>query len=132
MKLSHFIPPAIALILIGSWIGPQRLSIAGVEAECDQMRTTIAAAESWFDRQIAAGKFATKALGGVSHLRQKTETAVIGVLLASSPDAAARRIGAIQEEQRGDVLRMDSLTTVPPELQVAHAKLVRAAVPTKD
>lgn len=46
MKLSHFTPPAIALILIGSWIGPQRLSIAGVEAECDQMRTTIAAMKS--------------------------------------------------------------------------------------
>ena len=46
MKLSHFIPPAIALISIGSWIGPQRLSMAAVKAECARLQTSIATAKS--------------------------------------------------------------------------------------
>lgn len=90
------------------------------------------AAGAWFDRQIAAGTFASKALNGVSDSRQMLESALIAVLLSSAPDAAARRLAALPEDQRGSVLRMYSLTTVPEENQVAHAQLIRAQVPTKD
>lgn len=270
MKPAHFIPPAIALILIGSWVGPQRQSLAAVETECARLRTTIAAANSpsssansapsdplekrrktiewtklaahfpsnpmmssgqisfgalpdprvglrfrqrleamstdeiiatldeiaaldlpaearenlewtlldalarkdpelglklledpammesyvfrnliagalqawakqdsaaadaWFNQQIAAGKFTVKSLDGVNHSRQMFESALISILLTSSPESAARRLAALPEDQRGNVLRMYSLTTVPEENQVAHARLIRSQVSAKD
>ncbi len=49
MKSATYIAPAIALILVGSWVGSQRGSIAAVEAECVRLRTTIAAAKSSSD-----------------------------------------------------------------------------------
>ena len=83
----------------------------------------------WFDRQIAAGKFKSKALNGVSAIRQMFESTLIGILLSSSPEAAARRLAALPEDQHGSVLRMNDLTQ---ENQVAHAELIRAQVPVKD
>ena len=91
-----------------------------------------AAAVEWFDRQIAAGTFDSKALDGVSSSRHSLETAFIRILLGSSPEAAARRLAALPEDQRGDVLSMYSLTNVPEEMQLAHAALIRAQVPAKD
>ena len=90
------------------------------------------AAGAWFDEQIAAGKFKSTQLDGVSGYRQMFESALIAILLTSSPDAAARRVAVLPEDQRGDVLHMYALSMVPPEIQVAHAGLVRAQVPTKD
>lgn len=60
------------------------------------------------------------------------ESALISILLTSSPESAARRLAAQPEDQRGNVLRMYSLTTVPEENQVAHAQLIRSQVPAKD
>ncbi len=91
-----------------------------------------AAAGAWFDQQIAAGKFTVKSLDGVNHFRQMFESALIGILLTSSPEAAARRLAALPENQRGNVLRMYSITTVPEENQVAHAQLIRSQVPAED
>jgi len=92
----------------------------------------IAAAADWFDEQIAAGTFDSKALDGVSSSRRTLETTFIRILLGSSPEAAARRLAALPEDQRGDVLSMYSLTNVPEEMQLAHAALIRAKVPAKD
>jgi hypothetical protein len=89
------------------------------------------AAGAWFDQQIAAGEFKAKTLDGVSS-RQMFESSLVGMLLTTSPEAAARRLAALPEYQRGDVLRMYSLTTVPAEIQLAHAQLVRTQVPAKD
>ena len=91
-----------------------------------------AAAADWFDEQIAAGTFDSKALDGVSSSRRNLETTFIRILLGSSPEAAARRLAALPEDQRGDVLSMYSLTNVPEEMQLAHAALIRAQVPAKD
>ncbi len=94
-------------------------------------KTDSVAAGAWFDQQIAAGEFKAKTLDGVSS-RQMFESSLIGMLLTTSPEAAARRFAALPEDQRGNVLHMYSLTTVPAEIQLAHAQLVRAQVPAKD
>jgi hypothetical protein len=91
-----------------------------------------ASAISWFDEQIAAGTFDSKALDGVSSSRHSLETTFIRILLGSSPETAARRLAALPEDQRGDVMSMYSLTNVPEEIQLAHAALIRAQVPAKD
>ncbi len=88
-----------------------------------------AAAGAWFDLQIAAGKFDSKRLDGVSDSRQKLEAAIIGALLLRSPEAAAGRLAALPAERRADAMRMYSLTTVPEEIQAAHARLIRELVP---
>lgn len=90
------------------------------------------AAVGWFDEQIAAGTFDSKALNGVSDSRHSLESTFIRILLGSSPETAARRLAALPEDQRGDVLSMYSLTNVPEEMQLAHAALIRAQVPAKD
>lgn len=90
------------------------------------------AAGAWFDEQIAAGTFDSKALDGVSSSRHSLESAFIRILLGSSPEAAARRLAALPEDQRGDVMHMYDMSMVPEENHVAHAALVRAQVPEKD
>jgi len=90
------------------------------------------AAGAWFDQQIAAGAFRAKTLNGVSDSRQMFESSLIGALLTTSPEAAARRLAALPEDQRGNLLQMYCLTSVPAEMQLAHAQLVRAQVPAKD
>ncbi|MEO0017403.1 MAG: hypothetical protein RLZZ522_686 [Verrucomicrobiota bacterium] len=90
------------------------------------------AAGAWFDQQIAAGEFKARTLDGVSHPRQMFESSLVSMLLTKSPEAAARRLAALPEDQRGDVLHMYSLTTVPEECQLAHAQLVRTQVPAKE
>ena len=264
MKPASFVPPAVALILVGSWVGPQRRSMAALETECERLRTTIAAAKSpssatatpsdplemrrkaiewrniaahfmssgdfsvgaqpdmrvlmrfqqrmetmsadeviatldeiaaldlpvesrdnlermllssfarknpglvldqidrrigmesyqfgdlvcealriwakkdpaaagvWLDQQIAGGKFKGKSLSGVSDFRRMSESAIIAILLGTSPEAAARRLAALPEDQRGDVMHMYAMTNVPEEYQVAHAELIRAQVPAED
>lgn len=90
------------------------------------------AAGAWFDEQIAAGTFDSKTLDGVSSSRRSLESAFIRILLGSSPEAAARRLAALPENQRGDVMSMYEMTVVPEENHVAHAALIRAQVPQKD
>lgn len=91
-----------------------------------------AGAIGWFDQQIAAGTFDSKAISGVSDSRHSLESAFIRMLLGSSPEAAARRLAALPEDQRGDVMRMYGMSFVPEEIHVAHAALIRAQVPAKD
>jgi hypothetical protein len=88
-----------------------------------------ARASAWFDQQIAAGKFDSKSLDGKSRSRQQFEGALINVLLASNPDAAANRLGAIPEDQRSDVLSQYQFQQLKEEDQLAFAKLVRSQVP---
>jgi hypothetical protein len=91
-----------------------------------------ASAAQWFDRQIAAGTFDSKALNGVSSSRHSLESAFIRILLGSSPEAAARRLAALPEDQRGDVMHMYDMSSVPEEIHEEHAALIRAQVPEKD
>ena len=93
-------------------------------------------ASAWFDQQIAAGKFDSKSLDGKNRSRMRFEGNLIGVLLSSDPAAAARRLGALPEDQRAEALRNNlggwGQTTASAEDQLAMAKLVRDQVPAKD
>ena len=89
-------------------------------------------AAAWFDQQIAAGKFDSKALNGKSQTRTQFEGALVSVLLASDPDAASRRLGAMPEDQRSEVLGQFSFQQLKEENQLAFATLVRDQVPEKD
>lgn len=91
-----------------------------------------AKAGAWFDQQIAAGKFDSKALDGKSRSRNQFENAMIHVLLDSDPTAAASRLGAMPEDQRRDVLSQHSFSQLKEESQAAFAKLVRDQLPAKD
>ena len=91
-----------------------------------------AKAAAWFDQQIAAGKFDSKSLDGESRSRKRFEGALINVLLASDPDAAERRLGAIPEDQRGEVLSQYQFQSLKEESQLAFAKLVRSQVPADE
>ncbi len=91
-----------------------------------------AKATAWFDQQIAAGKFDGKSLDGKSYARIQAEGALIGVLLSSAPDAAARRLSAMPEDQRPEVLIPYSLEHLEEENQLALATLIRSQVAEKD
>lgn len=86
----------------------------------------------WFDAQIAAGKFESKALDGKSQSRMQFDGNLIGVLLASDAGAAARRLAAIPEDQRAAVIRNYAYNLLKEADQVALAKLVREQVPAKE
>ncbi len=86
-------------------------------------------AVAWLDEQIAAGKFDSKSLDGKSHPRQQFEGALLNVLLTSDLDAAARRLGAIPEDQRRDIMTHHQFQFLKEENQFKFAKLVRSQVP---
>ena len=91
-----------------------------------------AKATAWFDQQIAAGKFDSKSLDGKSRSRNQFEGALVNILLASDPDAAARRLGAMAEDQRAEVLGQGSFQQLKEENQLAFATLVRGQLPEED
>lgn len=91
-----------------------------------------AKASAWFDQQIAAGKFDSKSLDGRSESRNQFEAALIPVLLESDVDAAARRLGAIPEDQRDNVLGHYPFQQLKEENQLAYAQLVRSQLPEKE
>lgn len=91
-----------------------------------------ARAMAWFDQQIAAGKFDAKSLDGKSQPRIQFEGALVNTLLSSDPDTAGRRLGAMPEDQRDDVLNQFSFQRLKDEDQLAFADLVRSQVPAKD
>jgi hypothetical protein len=91
-----------------------------------------AKAAAWFDQQIAAGKFDSKSLDGESRSRKRFEGALINVLLASDPDAAERRLGAIPEDQRSEVLSRYHFQSLKEKSLLAFAKLVRSQVPADE
>ncbi len=112
----------------GSGTMAWRLSNAMQEwAEKDPAKAT-----AWFDQQIAVGKFDSKSLDGKSQTRNQFEGALIGVLLGSAPDAASRRLGAMPEDQRAEVLGQYSFQQLKEENQLAFATLVRGQVPENE
>ena len=93
------------------------------------------AAVAWFDHQLAAGKFKSTQLNGANYSRWAAETELINRLLTSSPEAAARRLTALPEDQRRSVLQMCPVHAVvgPVEDQMAAlAGLIRAHVPAEE
>ena len=87
-----------------------------------------AAASAWFDQQIAAGKFDSKALNGRSETRIRFEKKLINVLLGTDPDAAGRRLAAMPEGVRLNILSQISSPILKDEEQLAFATLLREQV----
>jgi hypothetical protein len=87
-----------------------------------------AAASAWFDQQIAAGKFDSKALDGRSQTRIQFEKNLIHVLLSTDLEAAGRRLAAMPEGGRDAVLTQISPQPLKNEEQLAFATLVREQV----
>ncbi len=86
-------------------------------------------AMTWFDQQIAAGKFDSKSLDGKSRTRLQFEGNLINTLLSSDPEAAGRRLAGLPEEQRNEALTQGSFQPLKEEDQAAFAKLVRDQLP---
>lgn len=90
-----------------------------------------AAAIAWFDAQIAAGKFDSKALDGKSQSRLQFEAAVVASLLNSDPDAAGKRIAALPEDQRRELFQQ-GMMNVKPGSEKNFAALIREHVPENE
>lgn len=88
-------------------------------------------ATAWFDQQIAAGTFDSKALDGKSESRIQFEGKLIGMLLGKDPTAAASRMAGLPEDQRGD-LAQNLGGSVKEAYQRAFADLVRGQVPANE
>lgn len=86
-------------------------------------------ASAWFDEQIAAGKFDSRALDGKSESRIQFEGAMISALLSTDPGAARRRLQGIPEDQRGEVLQNHAFQSIKEQDQLAFVGLVRSELP---
>jgi hypothetical protein len=91
-----------------------------------------AKAIAWFDQQITAGKFDSKAVAGESGNLIEAEAGLIRTLFCSDPAAAARRMDGIPEDQRTQILDASSLQLLSAESQSAYATLVRSHAQDKD
>ena len=89
-------------------------------------------ATAWFDRQIAAGTFDSRTLDGRARSRTQFEGALIAVLLSSSPDSAARRLDALPEDQRAEVLKHHLPGSIKQEDLLAFANLARRELPESE
>jgi hypothetical protein len=88
-----------------------------------------AAATAWFDKQIAAGKFESRSLDGRSEMRSLFEAGVLPELLTSDLEAAGKRLLALPEDQRREVLEQLPFTDLGPNARKDYAALVRQLVP---
>lgn len=91
-----------------------------------------AAATTWFDDQIAAGKFGSKSLDGKSISRMRFEGSLIGALLSTDTAAASGRLQALPEDQRKEVLENHAGNSIKEKDQLAFADLVRQELPEND
>ena len=90
------------------------------------------AAREWFDERIAAGEFESRSLDGKSRSRLQFEAAMISALLGIDPAAAGQRVGALPEEQRGDLFEQGMFLQLKPGSERAYADLVRQHVPADE
>ncbi|MEO5716280.1 MAG: hypothetical protein ABIT37_22565 [Luteolibacter sp.] len=91
-----------------------------------------AKAQAWFDQQIAAGKFDSKALDGRSQNRIQFEGQLIGVLIGSDTEAAAKRLQAMPEEQRDNIMQSASMDSIKEDKQLTYADFIRGQLPEKE
>lgn len=91
-----------------------------------------AKASAWFDLQIAAGRFDSLSLDGISKTRNEFEGALIGVLLGSDPATAARRLSAMAVDQRAKVMEQGFVQQLEEKNQMAFATLVRSQLLEKE
>jgi hypothetical protein len=103
------------------------------EALANWVKKDRAAATAWFEREIAAGRFNSRSLDGISSTRMEFEGTMIRVLLPTDPDAAAARLAALPLGQRDAALRAHPFMFYFTEKNhIAYAKLVREQLPEND
>ena len=119
--------PQQALERFGDRIGTKQGGIAWqlTEAIARWADDDPAAAGAWFDRRIKAGAFDTKSLSGHNRERTRFEAAIIGSLLGSDPAAAGKRLAAVPESQRAEILRQHWILKLQPSEHRAFAALTR-------
>ena len=86
----------------------------------------LSAATAWFDKEIAAGRFASKSLDGKSRTRSQFESSLVSKMLSSDFDKASERIASIPQDQRKDVLSSFGFNNLKKDEDTAYAKLVRS------
>lgn len=89
----------------------------------------LTAATAWFDLAIATGVFESKTLDGRSDARLEFEATLGGVLLATDPAAAGRRIEALPEDQRAEALQQITVADLDPSGQKQYIDLTRSLLP---
>ncbi len=88
-----------------------------------------ARAEAWLDQQIAAGTFDTRTLDGKSQSRIRFEGSMIAALLSTDPDAAARRLEAMPQDQHDEIMRTTTSDFIKEEEQATYADFIRKHLP---
>ncbi|MEO8613648.1 MAG: hypothetical protein ABI600_00785 [Luteolibacter sp.] len=126
--------PELALTRFGNRIQnePDSLGWQLSRALKDWARSDLAAATSWFDEQIANGSFTSKTLDGRSDLRMRFEGALLESLLSIDLEAASRRLAAITDVQRREILQQIPFDGLAPETQKSYTALVRNLVPPEE
>lgn len=123
--------PQLALERFGHRIGDRQ---GGMQWQLSSALRTWAAddpdaASAWLDRQIAAGSFDTTSLDGHSRQRTQFEASIIGALMASDPADAGRRLAALSQIQRSQILNQGWTLKLMPDVQATYASLVREQLP---
>jgi ABC-type transporter MlaC component len=96
------------------------------------IKKDVAGVTTWLDQQIAAGAFDSKALDGKNRTRMRFEGTLLGALLSSDPEAAARRLENLPQNQRKEILAEMRHEEIKEKDQMAFAKLVRQQLSEKD
>ena len=86
----------------------------------------------WFDELIAAGKFDSTVLDFGARPRGVMEYILLRNLLAADVAAASRRMSALPEDQRTQILSRVSSGLLKEQEQLAFARLVRDQLPQSD
>ena len=111
------LPVAVGAVVLGiAWSGVQTARSAKVK----------------LDKQIAAGKFESRSLDGRSEMRTMFEAGVLENLISSDLEAAGRRLLALPEDQRREVLEQLSFSELGPDARRDYATLVRQLVPSDE
>lgn len=87
------------------------------------------AAGEWLDRQMAEGNFESKELKGDRNVLRQFKANLVLSLLSTDPQAAARRVLAMPEDERAECLQQRIGFHLKPGTEKAYADLVRQSLP---
>lgn len=85
------------------------------------------AAAAWLDQQIGAGTFVSKSLDGKNQTLRTYESTLFVSLLGNHPDLAEKRIAAMPEDKRKNVLEQ-RINQLKKEDQAVFAEIVRRQI----
>ena len=88
-------------------------------------------ADTWFNGEITNGKFDGTAIDGQNPLRDSFESGLLGAWISVDPAAAAARLTALPENERGLAFWACTARPIKEEDQLTFANLVRTLAPEK-